>query len=210
MRDHRTDLPNEPVDLPNDLDDLNESPVPSDSSSDRVDSTDRPSPTSTNNRSSNRALYFRDGLRLFILIMFIAGSVYAMLSVVDPAGKRSGDVVPADETYGATSIDADQRVVEYDGSFKLEDYVKKNELVVLELKTEWCWYCKEFESRLGDIIERDARVRVVMIDVEKYEEFGKRYDVVGTPTFVRYVSGKQKDVRVGSLSTEDFVKWVNE
>lgn len=205
MTNHRSDLPNDGstnTDVP-----FHDTYTSSDTSRTDTLRTDVPVTSDPPVTPTRSPLYIV--FRIVALMVVITGIVFAILSIWDPMGTRSG-VVPADETYGATSIDPDQRVVEYDGSFDIGDYVKKHELVVLELKTSWCGYCKEFESRLGDILDMDSRVRVVLVDVEKYKEFGKRFDVMGTPTFVRYVSGEKRDVRMGSQGTEEFVRWINE
>lgn len=103
----------------------------------------------------------------------------------------------------------EERFIVYDGTKVVNDIIREHDLILLELRAEWCKYCKELESRFDEILEGNKDLVILQIDIDEYPELGRKYMVVGTPTLVVYKEQELSNSTSGALPTDMLLQWID-
>ncbi|KAG2394074.1 hypothetical protein C9374_003838 [Naegleria lovaniensis] len=74
---------------------------------------------------------------------------------------------------------------------QFHDLVKKNELVVVYLKAEWCGVCTRFGPIVEKVSKEKEKVLFLVVDVDKYPTIPKELKAKAMPTFVFLLDGKE-------------------
>lgn len=78
----------------------------------------------------------------------------------------------------------------------LEETLKKHRIVIADFWAEWCIPCKAVEEVLhrleSKLSMQGFNVIVARVDVEENPEEAARYGVMGLPTIILFVDGKEK------------------
>ena len=87
-----------------------------------------------------------------------------------------------------------------------KELIKKEDKVLIDFFANWCGPCK----MLGPILEQaKGEIKVIKVDVDKFEEIAREYGVMSIPTLVLLEKGKEVKRNVGFMdkaSLEKFVK----
>jgi len=72
--------------------------------------------------------------------------------------------------------------------------------VLLQFKASWCKFCSKIESFVDSLANRN--IYVVKVDIDKFDQISKSYNVKSLPTFILIRNGKIVDTYIGSSTTK--------
>lgn len=80
------------------------------------------------------------------------------------------------------------------------------ERVLVDFFANWCGPCK----MLTPILEKvESNIKVIKVDVDKYENLAREYGVMSIPTIILFESGKEIKRNIGFISKENLEKFLN-
>lgn len=68
--------------------------------------------------------------------------------------------------------------------------IKGTQIVVAELSTTWCGYCKKMEPAVLQLAQKYSNIRFIRIDADKHPEIREKYSTTGFPTYLIFEPGK--------------------
>jgi thioredoxin 1 len=97
-----------------------------------------------------------------------------------------------------------------DATFEAD--VEQSELPVLvDFWAPWCAPCRMLTPTIEAIAEEySGKVRVAKLDTQDNQAVATRLQITGLPTMVLFKGGQQIDRKMGVLSKEAIVEWLNE
>lgn len=95
-----------------------------------------------------------------------------------------------------------------DTSFE-SDVLKSDSPVLVDFWAEWCGPCKALSPILDEAATALAgKVKVAKVNIDENPMTPSKYGVRGIPTLMVFKGGELKATRVGGLSKQDLIKWV--
>ncbi|CAD7969888.1 unnamed protein product [Amoebophrya sp. A120] len=92
-----------------------------------------------------------------------------------------------------------------------QDFVKKNERVVVEFYAPWCGHCKqlapEYEKAAKGLKAKKAKTKLAKVDATVESKLAESHSVSGYPTLVYYVNGEHSEY-TGPRDDSGIQKWV--
>ena len=82
--------------------------------------------------------------------------------------------------------------------FDSPNSIKKHKRVVIDFTASWCAPCKRIAPHYSKLEEKYKNVVFFKIDVDKYEEMAKEFNIESMPTFVSLLDGKVFDTFTGA------------
>ena len=80
------------------------------------------------------------------------------------------------------------------------------ERVLVDFFANWCGPCK----MLTPVLEKvESNIKVIKVDVDKYENLAREYGVMSIPTIILFESGKEIKRNIGFFSKENLEKFLN-
>ena len=80
------------------------------------------------------------------------------------------------------------------------------ERVLVDFFANWCGPCK----MLTPVLEKvESNIKVIKVDVDKYENLAREYGVMSIPTIILFDSGKEIKRNIGFISKENLEKFLN-
>lgn len=80
------------------------------------------------------------------------------------------------------------------------------ERVLVDFFANWCGPCK----MLTPVLEKvESNIKVIKVDVDKYENLAREYGVMSIPTIILFESGKEIKRNIGFTSKENLEKFLN-
>lgn len=70
---------------------------------------------------------------------------------------------------------------------------------LVHFTAEWCGPCKAMKPIIGQFREQNPDVEYRLVDIDQEPEFAKLNGVMGVPTFISYVDGKQHTSHTGAM-----------
>ncbi len=70
---------------------------------------------------------------------------------------------------------------------------------LLHFTAEWCGPCKAMKPIIGQFLEQNPELEYVTVDIDKEPEVAKAHGIMGVPTFISYVDGKQHTSHTGAM-----------
>lgn len=70
---------------------------------------------------------------------------------------------------------------------------------LVHFTAEWCKPCKAMKPIIGQFIEQNPEMEYVLVDIDSEPEVAKSHGVMGVPTFISYVDGKQHTSHTGAM-----------
>jgi len=87
----------------------------------------------------------------------------------------------------------------------------ENKAVLVDFYTEWCGPCKLLNPVVDAIAEQyAARLDVVKVDADRFQEISARYGVRGIPTLMMFKRGAPASTKVGAGSFKQIAAFVTE
>ena len=80
-------------------------------------------------------------------------------------------------------------------------------IVLVDFYANWCGPCKMLSPILDEL---DDNIKVVRVDVDKNEEFAKKYNIFSIPTLFLYKNGKLVGTKNGFVPKPILESWINE
>lgn len=77
---------------------------------------------------------------------------------------------------------------------KFYEYMERKTKVyyVVDFYAKWCGPCKKFAPKYEKLSETYKDIRFLKVDIENNEDLAEKYDIRSLPTFLFFVSGKDK------------------
>ena len=83
--------------------------------------------------------------------------------------------------------------------------------VLVDFWAGWCGPCKRMHEYLDDVAKNFLnRVHIVKVDVDANPETATRYDILGVPAFYLFKDGTVLGKKIGALSKEKLIEWIEE
>ena len=77
---------------------------------------------------------------------------------------------------------------------------------IVDFYADWCGPCK----MLTPVLEKvESNIKVIKVDVDKYENLAREYGVMSIPTIILFESGKEIKRNIGFISKENLEKFLN-
>lgn len=97
-----------------------------------------------------------------------------------------------------------------DSSFE-DDVLKNDTPVLVDFWAEWCGPCKALSPVLDEAAqELSGKVKVAKVNIDENPMTPSKYGVRGIPTLMVFQGGELKATRVGGLSKQDLLSWIEE
>lgn len=83
-----------------------------------------------------------------------------------------------------------------------------NGKVLVDFFANWCGPCKMLTPILEEIVGDRSETKIVKVDVDECEGLAKQFGVMSIPTLILFDNGKIIDKKVGFMSKEEIVTWL--
>lgn len=82
--------------------------------------------------------------------------------------------------------------------FDTPNNITKHQRVVIDFTATWCGPCKHIAPRYSKLEEKYKNVVFFKIDIDKYEDVAREFNIESMPTFVTLLNGKVYDTFTGA------------
>ena len=93
------------------------------------------------------------------------------------------------------------KYLEKDSDFKEE--ISKD-LVLVDFYADWCGPCK----MMGRVLEQLEDVNVLKLNVDKFLDIAKEYQVMSIPTLIIFKNGEMLKKNIGFMTLEELKSWL--
>ncbi|KAJ2140391.1 thioredoxin trx1 [Coemansia sp. RSA 678] len=93
-------------------------------------------------------------------------------------------------------------VHEFKDAQAFNDFIAKNEFVVIDFSATWCGPCKLISPKFAKLSEEHPEVKFVKLDVDEMGEVAQVYGVAAMPTFKFLRNSENVDEFVGANPTK--------
>ena len=95
------------------------------------------------------------------------------------------------------------KYLEKDSDFK--ENISKD-LVLVDFYADWCGPCK----MMGRVLEQLEDVNVLKLNVDKFLDIAKEYQVMSIPTLIVFENGEMIKKKIGFMTLEELKSWLKE
>lgn len=81
----------------------------------------------------------------------------------------------------------------------IDEFIQKNEIVILDIFTVWCGPCK-LQSKILEDFEKEVdakRVAIAKIDADQAPVTSQKYRIAAIPTVIMFKDGKPVQTHIG-------------
>lgn len=89
---------------------------------------------------------------------------------------------------------------------QLEELVKEGDVLV-DFFATWCGPCQMLSPVLEEVEEKFERIKVVKVDIDRFDDLSREHGVMSVPTMEIYRNGKLIQKEVGYHTMDDIVSW---
>ena len=88
-----------------------------------------------------------------------------------------------------------------------ENLIKEGDVIV-DFFATCCGPCKMLSPILEEITERFSRIKVVKIDIDKFDDLTRSHGIMSVPTMEVYRNGTLVKKEVGYHNLDEIVSWL--
>lgn len=88
------------------------------------------------------------------------------------------------------------------------DELTSKGLVVVDFFANWCGPCKMLGAEMEQISDRDD-FSIVKVNVDDEGDLARKFGVMSIPAVFIFKDGKMVDQKVGFMSRDDLLSWVD-
>src|SRR5690625_3003123 len=100
-------------------------------------------------------------------------------SVVESIEDNERNTKVSDEDFVDVSrMNEEERIINFENEKTVNEYTNDYELILLELRAEWCPYCKELEGRLSGVTKDIENLVVLQIDIDDFPKEANDFGVM--------------------------------
>jgi len=97
--------------------------------------------------------------------------------------------------------------------FKADNFesevLKAKEPVLVDFFAPWCGPCKLLGSVIDELAENyKGKVKIGKVNIDGAEELAQKYNVMGVPTVILFVGGKEVERKVGFVGKEGYEEMI--
>ena len=89
----------------------------------------------------------------------------------------------------------------------LENLIKEGDVLV-DFFATWCGPCKMLSPVLEEIAEKFPRIKVVKVDIDRFDDLTRAHGIMSVPTIEVYRDGALVKKEVGYHSLDEIVSWL--
>lgn len=83
------------------------------------------------------------------------------------------------------------------------DKLIKENLVLVDFYANWCGPCRLLSPILEELEQKNQKLKIIKIDVDKHQDLAKKYGIMSIPALKVYKNGIQTNENVGYLELEE-------
>jgi len=107
-----------------------------------------------------------------------------------------------------------EMIYELENESDFEKFLDDNENVLVDFYAEWCNPCSAMSTILPDVAEsslfREKDIKILKVDVDKFEGIYKGYNVRSLPTIMLFQTGLALATKTGVQNKDTIVWFVEE
>lgn len=86
----------------------------------------------------------------------------------------------------------------------------KNGVVLVDFFATWCGPCKMLSPVLDKILSEMPDVKLLKVDIDKYQDIAREYRIMSVPTLLLYKDGKFINSKLGYMPVDILSDWITE
>ena len=84
-----------------------------------------------------------------------------------------------------------------------------SEYALVDFFATWCGPCKMMGPVLENISSNRDNIKIIKVDVDKFESLARTYGVMSIPTLILFKNGQIVDKKVGFLAEPLLNEWID-
>ena len=84
-----------------------------------------------------------------------------------------------------------------------------SEYALVDFFATWCGPCKMMGPVLENVAANRDNIKIIKVDVDKFESLAKTYGVMSIPTLILFKKGQIVDKKVGFVAELLLNDWIN-
>lgn len=91
---------------------------------------------------------------------------------------------------------------------ELDDILKNNEKVFIDVWASWCMPCKIMSPIFAGISNKYEDILFVRIELDEEDEVGEKLNVMSIPSFLYFENGELVNKKVGAMPAAELEKMI--
>lgn len=84
-----------------------------------------------------------------------------------------------------------------------------SDYALVDFFATWCGPCKMMGPVLESVSSNRDNIKIIKVDVDKFESLARTYGVMSIPTLILFKNGQVVDKKVGFLAEPLLNEWIN-